>query len=37
MYSMAGLKFNGAGDGTEDIVNPMPDPFGVYCEPYSDS
>ena len=36
MYSMAGLKFNGAGDGTEDIVNPMPDPFGVYCEPYSD-
>lgn len=36
MYSMAGLKFNGAGDGTEDIVNPELQFNGVYCEPYDD-
>ncbi len=36
MYSMGGLKFNAAGDGTEAIVEPEDNAFGVYCEPYND-
>ena len=35
MYSMGGIKFNGAGDGG-DIINIANDVDGVYCEPYDD-